>query len=92
MNKSRFEALLDGDQPSIEDFAGFVAVVEKMPGELIWQTLNSSPKLNGILQNVLISSLREKVQKLSIDTALDAIVSGVLARSASSSASGDSKP
>jgi hypothetical protein len=80
MNDSRFNALLDGDQPSFEDFAGFVAVVEKLPGELLWRMLNTSPKLNGHLRKVVVSSLQKKVQRLNVDTAIDAIVTGVMAR------------
>ena len=61
MNEQRFIELIDGAAPSLEDYVGFVSVVEKLPGELLWNLAHQSTFLNPILQKVVTTTLQEKV-------------------------------
>ncbi|WP_432262981.1 hypothetical protein [Cupriavidus sp. TMH.W2] len=80
MNEQILAALLDGQTPSMEDFKGFVTVVEALPDNLLWQLLTTSPKLNPILQNVVTQTLQNKVARQNVDDALNAIVARIQSR------------
>lgn len=74
MDANRFEQLLHGANPSLNEFGGFVSVVEKIPGELLWKMLNDYPQLHDILKNVVQKRLTEVVRRDNIDEALNAII------------------
>ena len=78
MDVTRYEQLLNGLTPTFEDFAGFVSVTEKLPGELLWKIINLYPNLNGHLKKVVLNNLQEKVVRENVDNALDAIASSLL--------------
>ncbi|VWD62326.1 hypothetical protein [Burkholderia contaminans] len=80
MNTQIFDALLDGKQPTIDEYADFVAVVEKLPIDLLWKILTEAKNLNGHLRNVTNKTLQEKIQRKNVDDALDAIVTGMTNR------------
>lgn len=73
MNEKLFEQLLEGSAPSLQDFAGFTSVIEKLPNELLWKIVNDYPNLHWTLKKVALASLREKIQKENVDNALNAI-------------------
>jgi hypothetical protein len=74
MNKHIFEELLQGKQPSLNDFASFVSICEKLPVDILWYITNSYPNINFILHNVLYKNLENKIQRENIDAALNEIV------------------
>ncbi len=74
MDEQRFEQLLNGSTPTLDEFAGFVSVVEKIPGELLWKLLHNFPQMNGILCGVVQKRLIEVVRRDNIEEALNAIV------------------
>jgi hypothetical protein len=80
MDEQKFNALLDGQIPSIDDYAEFVAVVEKLPVELLWGLVTKAPALNGILRTVVSKTLQEKVARKNVEDSLDAIVTGMRGR------------
>jgi hypothetical protein len=80
MEEQKFNALLDGHVPSIDDYADFVAVVEKFPIELLWGILTKAPKLNSMLRTVVSKTLQEKIARKNVDDSLDAIVTGLRGR------------
>ncbi|MBN3785515.1 hypothetical protein [Burkholderia sp. Ac-20353] len=80
MDEQKFNALLDGQVPSIDDYAEFVAIVEKLPIELLWAILTKAPVLNGILRTVVSKTLQEKIARKNVDDSLDAIVTGMRGR------------
>lgn len=77
MDEYRFKAILNGDTPTIDDYANFVAIVEKLSIEILWEILNNTPKLNKILRNVVNKTLQEKVVRKNVDDSLDAIVASI---------------
>ncbi|KUZ89155.1 hypothetical protein WI40_28425 [Burkholderia ubonensis] len=80
MNEQTFNALLGGQVPSIDDYAEFVAIVEKLPFELLWDILTKAPDLNGHLRTVVNKTLQEKIARKNVDESLDAIVTALRAR------------
>lgn len=81
MDVARFERLINGDLPSLEDFAGFVSVIEKLPIELLWPLVVRSPSLNHTLRAVLDKRLAELVQRTNVDNALNGIAERLMAMS-----------
>jgi hypothetical protein len=80
MDEQTFNALLDGKQPTFEEFAGFVAVVERLPGELLWTLLTQAPSLNELLRKVVSKNLQDKVQRENVDNAVNAIAASMADR------------
>lgn len=77
--KRFFELFHEGPEvkPTIQEYAGFVSIVEKLPAELLWKLANGSTLLHPILKSVLMKTLQEKIQRdkdADIDKALNAIV------------------
>lgn len=81
MDIARFEQLVNGEIPSLGDFAGFVSVVEKLPIELLWPLAAKSPSLNHTLRAVLDKRLAELVQRTNVDNALNGIAERLMAMS-----------
>jgi hypothetical protein len=77
MNVQRFQALLGGESPSLNDYAIFVSVIEKLPVDLLWEIANNSPSLHGILRTVVTKTLQEKIARKNVDDSLDSIVNGM---------------
>lgn len=73
MDLHRFKALADGAAPSIEDYAAFVALAEKLPPELLWDLLRLSPNMNCLLRVVVNKNLQEKIPRANVDNALNQI-------------------
>ena len=78
MNEDRFEQLLNGDQPTMADYAGFVSVIEKLPGELLWELANTKPAMHGLLKSAVLKRLQEAVHRENVDNALNAIVTKLI--------------
>ncbi|MFM0549656.1 hypothetical protein P0D69_01630, partial [Paraburkholderia sediminicola] len=78
MNVAKFKALLDGDAPTLEEYAEFVGLAEKLPYELLWTLLTSNPEMNGLLKGIVHKNLQEKVPKANVDAAIDAIATEIL--------------
>ena len=74
MDENRFEQLLNGDKPTLDDFAGFLSVVEKLPVELLWNLVNNNPNLDATLRNAALKVLQEKIARVNVDNAINAIV------------------
>ncbi|HUO61589.1 MAG TPA: hypothetical protein VMU24_13035 [Candidatus Acidoferrales bacterium] len=73
MDVLRFKALADGETPSVEDYAAFVALAEKLPIDLLWDLLRLSPKMNWLLRAVVSKNLQEKIPRANVDHALNQI-------------------
>lgn len=80
IDEQRFQALANGATPSIEDYAGFVALAEAMPPELLWHLLTTSPNMNGLLRGVVNKNLQEKIPAANVEASLDAIATAILNR------------
>lgn len=79
MDIDRFRALASGHvQPDSGDYAAFVSLAEGMPYELLWKLLNASPNMNGLLRAVVNKNLQEKIPRINVDLALDAIATELL--------------
>jgi hypothetical protein len=74
MDVNTFENLMNGSGPSLEEYATFVAVIEKLPPNLLWRILTECEQMNKILKNVVAKVLQEKVPKENIDNSLEPIV------------------
>jgi hypothetical protein len=74
MNEDRFESLLNGVEPTLEDFAGFVSVAEKLPVDLLWKIAPQSTSLHWMLKKVVLANLQKKIAKENVDNAMNAIL------------------
>lgn len=73
MNTERLVQLLEGANPSLEDYSFFVSVVEKLPADLIWLVASKSTSLNYLLKKVVFAELQRKVQRQNIEEHLNEI-------------------
>lgn len=73
MEAHRIEELLNGAEPSLEDYASYISVIEKLPIELLWKAINSAPNMNPILKSATSKVLQEKVPRHNIDIGLESI-------------------
>lgn len=80
MDLQRFNALVDGAEPTLADYAALVALAEKLPVELLWELLHCAPKMHGLLRGVVNKQLQEKVPKANVEQALDAIATELMVR------------
>lgn len=67
MTPERFEALLNGGSPTLDDFEGFVSVIEKLPAELLWKLSKQGGSLHWMLKKPLLTTLQSKVTRQCID-------------------------
>ena len=54
--------LLNGAEPSFNDYAGFVGCCEKLPYDLLWKLRTQYPDLNEVLKSVVQNQLTLKIQ------------------------------
>lgn len=80
MDEVRFDQLLNGDAPSLQDFAGFISVIEKLPGELLWTLATGDHKMHWMLQKALSSTLQQKVARENVDSAMNAIATRLMGK------------
>lgn len=80
MEMQRFNALVDGDEPTLEDYAAIVAVAESLPYELLWELLRTSPKMHWLLRGVVSKNLQERIPKANVDSAIDSIATELASR------------
>lgn len=78
MDEFQFEALLEGKTPSLDDFAGFVSVAERLPDELLWKIISGFPELNPVLRQAASNILQAKVTRIQVDAALNSIASRIV--------------
>lgn len=80
MDAERLERLLEGEVPTLNDYASFVGVVEELPLQLIWDMSIKAPKLNHTLRSVLDKQLAKKVAGHNVDRAMHGILMRLAAR------------
>lgn len=80
MDLQRFNALVDGAEPTLADYAALVALAEELPVEPLWELLHSAPKMHWLLRGVVNKQLQEKVPKANVEQALDAIATELMVR------------
>ncbi|KER73655.1 hypothetical protein HR51_00775 [Burkholderia cepacia] len=80
MDLQRFNALIDGAVPTLDDYAEFVALAEELPPELLWELLSRASKMHWLLKGVVNKQLQEKIPKANVAQALDAIATDLLVR------------
>ena len=73
MTPARIEQLLDGEEPSLDDYSGFVRVAEQLNVELLWQMAISYPQMHWMLQAVVQKNLEEKIPKEKTALAMNSI-------------------
>lgn len=73
-NNQRFTELLQGAEPSAEDIAGFVYVINILSLEQLNIIAIKSPNLHSILKKALHKVLEEKTPKADFDISMDAIM------------------
>ena len=73
MIPARIEQLLDGEEPSLDDYSVFARIAEQLNVELLWQMAISCPKMHRILQAVVQKNLGEKIRKEKKTLAMDSI-------------------
>jgi len=74
MDSQRIEVLLTGEQPSLEDFATFTSIIERLPLEILWHFSVSFPNMHYILKSVIINKLQAKVIRQDVDEYINEIV------------------
>jgi hypothetical protein len=74
MDSQQIEVLLGGEQPSLEDFATFTSIIEKLPLEILWHFSVSFPNMHFILKGVVINKLQAKVMRQDVDEYMNEIV------------------
>jgi hypothetical protein len=80
MDQGRFAQLLAGQVPTLQDFSGFVSVVEKLPVDILWKIASDFPSLNDVLRKVALQNLQEKVRRENVDDVMEAIVASLATR------------
>ncbi len=74
MSIERIELLLNGEEPTLEDYALLVRVAEDANVDLLWNLLTSFPKSHGIVKLVINKSLQEKLPKIKTEKAVSSII------------------
>jgi hypothetical protein len=74
MDSQQIEVLLGGEQPSLEDFATFTSIIEKLPLEILWHFSVSFPGMHYILKSVVLNKLQAKVTRKDVDEYMNEIV------------------
>ncbi|KAI3591787.1 hypothetical protein D9X30_3312 [Cupriavidus sp. U2] len=82
MDLQRFNALVDGAEPTLADYAALVALAKELPVELLWELLHGAPKMHWLLSGVVNKQLQEKVPEANVVQALDAIATELMVRKA----------
>jgi hypothetical protein len=71
------EELLNGGEPSMEDYAGFLDACERLPTELLWALVTKHPNLHWLLKAVANEQLKLKIQKENKDRFNESLLKGL---------------
>lgn len=63
MDEDRILWLLDGREPTIEDYKLLVAFCEAATSELLWQIVSKKPNMHWIVRSSITKALHEKIQR-----------------------------
>lgn len=74
MDINRFEKLLGGEDPTPEEYAQFVYVINKLPWETLWTILISNIQMSNILKSVINKELYDKLPGQVIGPHLDRLI------------------
>ena len=61
------DAILNGKQPTLDEYAEFVGVCKKLPRESLWKIITDYPHLHIFLRNEATYQLREKIHQANKD-------------------------
>jgi hypothetical protein len=77
MDINRFDKLLGGENPTPEEYAQFVYVINKLPWEALWTILISNIQMSNILKSVVNKELHDKLPSQVIGPHLDRLIENV---------------
>ena len=80
MSIERIESLLEGANPSFEDYDLVVSIAERCQAELLWSLLSQSPKAHWLVKFVLNKALQEKVPRQATEEEVQSIINKLEAR------------
>uniref|UniRef100_E6QB46 Uncharacterized protein n=1 Tax=mine drainage metagenome TaxID=410659 RepID=E6QB46_9ZZZZ len=77
MDINRFDKLLGGENPTPEEYAQFVYVINKLPWEALWTILISNIQMSNILKSVVNKELHDKLPGQVIGPHFDRLIENV---------------
>lgn len=77
MDINCFDKLLGGENPTPEEYAQFVYVINKLPWEALWTILISNIQMSNILKSVVNKELHDKLPGQVIGPHLDRLIENV---------------
>lgn len=77
MDINRFDKLLGGENPTPEEYAQFLYVINKLPWEVLWTILVSNIQMSNILKSAINKDLQDKLPCQVIGYHLDQLVENI---------------
>jgi hypothetical protein len=74
MDLERFQVLLTGEEPTLEDYSAFAFITKHSSIDVLWNLLISNPKMHWILKSMINKSLQEKVSKVKLQQSMESIM------------------